>query len=499
MTVAATKSAGVAASDDAAEVSSPGARFRKLDTCGIAFVLMSLLFGVVFAVITPPFWGHDEISHFGRAYQIDHGQILPLRIPDSRGVAYGGQVPATVKALTAYAFDDYHHPPQAPRARVRDPGTYQQLAAQPLSAPLVNLWFTNTAAYSPVPYLPSVVGLRIAESAGGSVGLAIDLMRICDLLCYTAIIWFALLALRETRFKWVVFVAALIPIGVFQAGNITADTLTNGLAILFGALFVKATFLRARLSGWQSFLLVASAVLLPITKPTYLLLALLLLFTPAGQLALRRGARLLILAATVVGVLAFGAWTSVSAGTGAGMGLMRPKSQWYSVNAGEQVHYVLTHLSHFLRIWTQTFVYQDNRYFDEFFGVLGFSGVQVPAIAIICCMSAGVIAFGLAERMCASRLGLLASLVMFLLSVVAIFGALYLEFSPVGYYVIAGVQGRYFIPLVVVAVAIVLQLVPLRLHLPSPRAARGSAAAVAVLMAVALTTTALKYDYIIWR
>lgn len=473
-------------------------RLAGLDKCGTAFVLISLLFGTVFAFITPPFWGHDEISHFSRTFQVDHGQVLPLRVPDSRGVAYGGQIPETAKALTGYAFDDYHAKTKAPDPRVEDPGRYERLAAQSLSAPLANQWFTNTAAYSPVAYLPSAVGLRIAEWTGNTVGLAVDLMRIFNLLAYTAVIAFALWALRESRFKWVVFVAALMPIAVFQAGNITADTLTNGLAILFSALFVKATFLRARLTGWQTFLLLASAVLLPLTKPTYLVLALLLLFTPPGRLALRRGARPIAIAATAVGVAGFAAWNSVAAKTGEGMGLMRKPPQWDSVDPSEQVQYVLGNLPHFLRICWQTFVYQDNRYFQEFFGQLGFSGVKVPGIAIACCILAGVIAFGLCGRMQASRLRLIASIVLLVGSVLGIFAALYLEYSPVGYYMIDGVQGRYFIPLVVLAAAIALQLIPLRLHLPSVRAAHGAAAAVVVLMFVALGMTALKFNYAIW-
>jgi uncharacterized membrane protein len=477
-----------------------GTRLRRVDKCGLAFVVLSLFFGTVFAFITPPFWGHDEISHFGRAFQIDHGQVLPMPVPDARGVAYGGQIPQTAKALTDYAFANYHEKTPRPLSRVSgvDARKYEQLRGQSLSAPLANQWFTNTAAYSPVAYVPSVLGLRLAESTGNTVGLAVDLMRIFDLLAYTAVIWFAISALRTSRFKWVVFVAALIPIAVFQAGNITADTLTNGLAILFSALFVKAAFLRQRLSGWQTFLLLASAVLLPLTKPTYLVLTFLLPFAPPARLALGRAGRAVAIGATALGSAGFLAWNSVAAKTGQGMGLMRKPTQWYSVDPSEQVHYVLNHFSRFLQYCWQTFVYQDNKYFQEFFGMMGFSGVGVPALAIVCCMAAGAIAFGMGERMLASRVGLIATIVLFVCSVLAIFGALYLEYSPVGYYMIDGVQGRYFIPLVVIGAAVLLQLVPLRLRLATPRAARGSAMAVVALMTVALSVTTLKFNYNIW-
>ncbi|MGH3631237.1 MAG: DUF2142 domain-containing protein [Sciscionella sp.] len=474
-------------------------RFRTIDRCGAAFVLLSLLFGLIFVFITPPLWGFDESAHFGRVYQIDHGQILPKRIPDTRGIAYGGEVPINANALVNYATADYHKPPRPPAPRVTNPGEYQRLQSQPLASPLVDQWFTNTAAYSPVPYVPAVVGLRIAEISHGSVGFAVRSMRICSLLAYTLIVWLALRALREHRFKWVVFAAALLPLAVFQAATITADTMTNALAILFSALFVKATFLRDSLSRGQTALLFAAAVLLPVTKPAYLILALLLPVVPSAQLAIRRGSRIVQGCVTVLSVAAFGVWTFLSAGTSSGMGLMRPKPQWHSVVASEQLHYVLTHIPHFLRICLQTILYQGNRYFDQFFGELGFSYIKIPAIAVICCIVAGIIAFGMCGRPHASHPRLIVVIAALVLSIVGIFGALYLEFSPVGYYFIDGVQGRYFLPLILVTAAILLQLIPLRLHVGKGRVAMNSRAAIVLLLGFALATSVVKYDYLIWH
>lgn len=471
---------------------------RRPGASGAAFVLISMLFGLVFAFITPSFWGHDEISHFGRAYQVDHGHFLPERIADPRGVAYGGQVPATVHALTEHAINNYHNVPPDPQRRVDDPATYTRLEAQPLSSPLVTQWFTNTAAYSPIPYLPSVIGLRVAEIAGGSVGLAVDLMRIANLLCYTAIIWLALWSLRTTRFGWVVFTVGLLPNTVFQAGNITADTVTNALAILFTSLFVKATFLRTPLRRWETIALVASAVLLPVTKPTYVILCMLLLFVPPVRLAAGRFGRMFVVSATALSVATFGAWTAVSAKTSDGMGLMRPAEEWYSVIPAQQVHFVLTDFPHFLRSVFRTFVYRDLWYFEQFFGQFGFSGIVVPGVAIVCAGLALLLAGGISERLHAAGIELWAAAVLLVVSVLAIFGTLYLEYSPVGYYVIDGVQGRYFVPLAVVTAAVLLQLIPLRLHLPSARTLRGCVIAIPVLMSAALATSAAKYYFEIW-
>jgi uncharacterized membrane protein len=469
-------------------------RSRVTDRCALAFVLTSLLFGTVFAIVTPPLWGPDEFTHVSRAYAVAHGRFLPQRVAFPPGaVNYGGLVPSTVDALTTHATRNYGNPPQSPAPAVVAPEEYRRLAAQPLRAPLAEIGFANTSAYSPVSYLPAVLVLRTVELADGTVGTALTLMRLVDLVTYTALVWLALRSCRDQRFKWVIFVAALLPMSVFQASMITADAMTNGLAILFGALFARAVFFGRDLSRSQTAMLAGSAILLPLAKPTYVILALLLPLVPANRLTMRRWGRP---AASAAGLLAFGAWTTVSAETSAAMGLMRPGEV---VDPAQQTEFILSDIPRFALIVARTFAYLDNTYFIQFFGALGQTFVPVPALTVVACIVAGVLAFGMAEHPHLSRPRLIAAAAVVLLSAAAIFGTLYLEFSPVGRYQIEGVQGRYFLPLVVVGVAVALRLVPIRLHLPTPRAARSTAAAVVALMAVGLALSAAKYYYVMWH
>ena len=137
-------------------------------------------------------------------------------------------------------------------------------------------------------------------------------------------------------------------------------------------------------------------------------------------------------------------------------------------------------------------------YFTQFFGDLGFTFVSIPASATVACIAALVLTFGLAERSDASpaRTGAVGLAVV--VGVATVFGVLYLGFSPVGYYVVDGVQGRYFLPFVLLVLGVALRTIPLRWHLPSPRAQHRCAVAVAALMAVTLVLAATKYYYVVW-
>lgn len=474
-------------------------RLSRLGTATMVFVLLATLFGGIFAVLTPLFWGHDEITQFGRAYQVSHGGFAPQRIPDVRGVAYGGEVPAGIDTAMKYAFVDYTvHPPE-PHKLVHDPAAYQRLGAAPLTAEKHIAWFTNTAAYSPVAYVPAAVGIRLGELVGANVGTMVLLTRLAGLLSYVLIVGWALYCLREYRIGWVVAAVALLPIAVFQAGNVTADTVTNALAILVSVLLVKALFLRQQLTRPETVGLLVSAVLLPLTKPTYLLLALLVVVVPGGLWCWRHG-RVVASVCAAAGTIGFGLWMRLAAPTGAGTSLMRPKNEWYTVDPGRQFQGVLHDPIRFGGVFLASVARRDREWFTEFFGQLGFSGVMVPGLSVVACLLALVVAAGVSERFEQPRgRWVVACLVVLALSVGMIYGTLYLSFTPVGYYIIDGVQGRYFVPLAVLAFAVMLRWVPWRIQgragIP---AGKSVAITMTALSVVALAAAVGKYWFVVW-
>ncbi|MGW5308410.1 DUF2142 domain-containing protein [Nocardia thailandica] len=474
----------------------------RLGTATVVFALVATIFGALWAVLTPAFWGHDEITQFGRAYQVAHGGVFPQQIPDDRAVAYGGQIPVSVDTLMDYAFRDYRENPDEPDAMVADPGAYDRLGAAEVTDATKTMWFTNTAAYSPVPYVPAAVGIRLGQALGLDVGSLFLLTRLAGLLTYVLVVGFALFALRGTRIQWLVFTVAVLPIALFQAGTVTADTLTNALAILVSALLVKALFLGRRLPVAETAALLAATVALPLSKPTYVLIAMLVVVIPAERLGFAGRWRLVPWAVAALGGLLFLAWTKVAAPTGEGMGLMRPPHQWHSVRPGEQLKGVLTDPLEFLHTFGESIALRDHRWFNQFFGELGFAYVDVPAISMLACLIAFAVSFGIAERMPAAgatfRRTLIVALTV-LASVAMIYVTLFMSFTPVGFYIIDGVQGRYFVPLAILGMAVLARWIPLRLtdaagNTPS----RGTAITVVSASVFALVAAAATYYTVVW-
>lgn len=481
---------------------------RRFGSAAVVFVLLAGIFGAVWSVLTPPFWGHDEITQFGRAYQVAHGGFLPEKIHDDRGPAWGGDVPISIDALMSYAFQDYQDNPDEPEPMVLDPHIYDQLGAASVSDETKQVWFTNTAAYSPIPYLPPAAGIRVAEALDLSVGGMVLATRWAGLLAYLLIVGFALRVLRGHRVQWLAFTVAVLPIALFQAGTVTADTVTNALALLVSALVVKGLFLGERLTKPETVAALAATVLLPVCKPTYVLIAMLPVLIPARRFGFGDGERVAVWqrvlpwAAAGVGAVAFAVWMKIAAPTGDGMSLMRPEKQWGTVRPGDQLHGILSDPFHFLRVFGDSIARRDQLWFTQFFGQLGFSYVEVPALTILAGLLAFGMSLGVAERFSpsgANRRRTWLVLLTIAASVAMIYVTLYMSFTPVGYFMIDGVQGRYFVPLAVLGLAVLLRWVPLRLTDAAGRVpARAAAFTVVAATSVALIAAVVKYSTLVW-
>ncbi|HLS75365.1 MAG TPA: DUF2142 domain-containing protein [Nocardia sp.] len=483
---------------------------RRLGGATIAFVVLAGLFGAVFSVITPPFWGHDEITQFGRAYQVAHGGLLPTEIDDERGVAYGDVVPVEFDELMGYALDDYTNNPGEPDPMVADPMVYERLRAAEPGEETTAVWFTNTAAYSPVAYVPAAIGIRTAEALGLDVGDTVLLTRLSGLFGYLLVGGFALYTLRRHRVQWLALTVAVLPIAVFQAGTVTADTMTNALALLVSALLVKGLFLGRAYTKPETVAYLAATLLLPLSKPTYVLLAMLIVLVPVRRFAFFGGVaergfdwrRLVPWAFACVGGVSFLAWMSIAAPTGDGMSLMRPPHQWYTVKPDEQLGEILGDPIGFLGVFRDSLIYRDQLWFTQFFGELGFAYIEVPALTVLACLLALAVSVGIGDRMdpvSADRLRTWLIALTVAASVAMIYVTLYMSFTPVGYYIIDGVQGRYFVPLALLGLVTLLRWMPLRLTDERGRTpVAGPAIVIVSATTLALVATVVKYHSIVW-
>lgn len=492
----------------------------------LVFVVISLLFGGFFAFAVPIAWGPDEPAQFDRAFQVAQGIVAPVRLlPNVDGLPrYGGSVPISAADVAAFYGPPKAVPQPYDRLFTSDPA-FSEALTEPFNAPLVTVGFPNTSAYSPVPYLPAALGLKLASALGLTIGGAWRSARLAQMLAYTLVAAVGLVALRGSRFRWMALPLALLPTAIFQSAVISADGLTNAVAFTFLALIAKAVVLgpgsdgggdadssspmtadgathEPWLSRWESWLLLLGTVLLPLMKPTYVILSLLVLLVPLPRFALVRGPsakgwvdRIIVGATCFLTLAGFTWWTVLSAGTTGAMGWERGAAQARTVQPGHQLHFVLTHPWAFVEIVTRTLTDFDWSYLISFLGQMGYAlgynlTTSVPgALCTLVALGIGLFHGGHGDAGRFRTTGLIA---VWVLSVAAIFGTLYLAFAPLASYHIGGVQGRYFVPLALLGSAILVQVVPMRFA-DSARTLVRVERSVYVLCTAALAFAVLKY------
>jgi uncharacterized membrane protein len=120
-------------------------------------------------------------------------------------------------------------------------------------------------------------------------------------------------------------------------------------------------------------------------------------------------------------------------------------------SAGLQMHFLLSHPFAILPITLATLRLHSIRLLQEFIGVLGWLDIPLPRLFYACSLLLFCLLLAMEGVRQYGRVAAMMALIL-LACCAAVFGALYLDWTPVGGHTVKGLQGRYFIPLALFAV-----------------------------------------------
>jgi uncharacterized membrane protein len=224
---------------------------------------IGVVFGLGFAVLTPPLAGYDEAIHFLRANQVSHGQLIATH----HGQRLGGDEPSGLRTdLVRLLTDGF-------LSRGNHTDFIHHLDAPPARGPKQFIDFPSGAVYSPVPYAPASLLMAIGHAAGVSTLALVYLGRIGCLLATLGLLCLAVRRMPTGR--WMLAAVALLPVTVFQSAMLSADGVTLALALLVVALALDlAATERGAVSHRRVVETVIATVALGFAKPPYILFAL---------------------------------------------------------------------------------------------------------------------------------------------------------------------------------------------------------------------------------
>lgn len=335
-------------------------------------------------------------------------------------------------------------------------------------------WLLNISHWD-FGYLPGILGALLAQAAG------LDPMRLVmlgqaagyALLCGAAV-------KHAPRYKLTFFLLGMLPLNLFQAGNVTYDALVTGGALLGTALWLELLETPGRAAPGRMLLLTVVLTLGTLAKPAYSLLLMLLWMLPRERFVSRQGMWLFRVYAGLLMV-----WCLASLALPGPYETVRGGDERFAdASASGQIAYMMAHPLATLGVLADYSVTMLPAALWEGLAVWGDLGADVWASRSLClCLLLVCPLAAEGERdgapLTAGRRWKLA--VIAYLPLLALMIAQYVVSTGVGADSIRGMQGRYIMPVLgAFALAVMLpQRWRVRQALPS-RLATGAVAAVAV-------------------
>ena len=379
--------------------------------------------------------GADELNHIKRADMVGQGRLIGERA-QRRGEAFaGGPVEANVnRAEAPYHGIEFH-----PDVKV-DPNADRQARAVPWDDQVEWQSFENTAIYPPTFYLPAAAAIDLGKALGLDVIQTLEVARGLNALCCTAVGFVALLLAGQARF--LLFTGLTLPMTLMQFATVTQDGLLLASCALACALIARARGDGRALSAKETWAVTTLLILIGMAKPPYALFSLLLLCMQFERPRLKWVAFSAALGMSLAWHLAITAL--VQAPT------HRPEG---IPNMSAQAHDLLANPTFVFTVAKNTLVHSGGEYAAQVIGVLGWLDTLLPKSYYVAAYLVLIVAAVVTWAPKPARW--LAIILILGLVKLTVYGALYLSYTGVGAPQVDGVQGRYFLP--------VLLLVPLAL------------------------------------
>lgn len=443
-------------------------------------LILGAISGIPLVFLTPPFQAPDEMQHFYRAYELSE---LRLRAQVQDGAA-GDFLPVSLAQLVQASVvegNDFTY--LATPAPFRDTWKHASFALESSKREFIP--FQNTGYYSPLPYLPQVLGIEVGRLFGCGPLWLLWLGRLFSCLAALALLGVAVYAMPAA--EELIMLIGLLPMVMYLYASVSADASVIMWALVFTALSFSAST-RGEWKRWELVTATVAATVVCSLKPVYapILLAAIVpgLCRPGGIRKVMRTHAVLI---------------GVPLGATIGWFLFTRSAMTTPIN-GTHPSVQMSLLVHrpidFLQALVRTLdIARIIAYSIEAVGVFGWLTVLLrPAVVYVLPLVGFALIWIFGSRGRANRdtrQGIW-YLALALISAMLIMTAMYVTWTPAGSGTIQGVQGRYFIPILPLAGMGLMELLPARRTARPAWVGLASVAGIILLEIVATDATIIR-------
>ena len=243
------------------------------------FLITASVFGIIYALIVPPFQAPDEFNHFYRSWQIADGTsrnnreggLVGNKTMDNR---LGDSLPTSLLSISeTFGKLPFHF-----EQRIKSSTIFYHLKIPLEEQKKTFIDFTNTALYAPTAYLSQSMSIFLFKQLAFTPLSIFYLSRILTLIFWITIVY---VSIKIIPIKKEIFtLLALLPSSLFINASLSADVITNALSFLTISLFVKMFFEKNKITKTEILTFGISTVLISLNKIAYLPLVFLFFLIP---------------------------------------------------------------------------------------------------------------------------------------------------------------------------------------------------------------------------
>jgi len=386
-------------------------------------LVVLLVFGISACFLLPLSGGYDEETHLLRVWEMSAYTFVP-------NDELGGEMPfPAVYWELSYRRQFIVRPVE--------PDFWKKYGNLSIAAHDYIYGSVETrSVYSPPLLLPQALVMRFLGRRQQLSALAVYYsIRLIGLFSYMLFAWLAIRLIPSG--KWILAILASSPVAILQASTISADAISNGIALLFiGGSIAIAQRNALQWKEWGSLVLLFFLLFWGKINLVPLAILPLLIILPSkfkmrhGYIAFL-GAILALFLVEVVGwnLLAYSRLSTAPEGT----------------DPSGQIQFILHQPIEFISILATDVLGKSFSYLVDWIAIYGFAYWPVPIwtyyLYALGLLSVLFVNNNGMER--GTRFGLL---IVFVVAYLATIASLYITFNPVGNGFIGGVQGRYFTP-----------------------------------------------------
>lgn len=401
------------------------------------FLILAFMFGLITILLLPPFQSPDESSHFQRAYSVSRGQLYYSVVDNERGLYIEDELSNYAKSMERF------------NTSVDEKFSYgevyfgQELGKAPTGT---THKFISTVSTSFIAYIASSLGIIVSKifrfgvfHTSTSYIYSLYFARLFDLVLYIGLMYFAIK--KTPILKKSMVTVGLLPMSIMLASSCSYDGLILGSACLIFAHIMSLLYETKKINYKDIIFFVIFGFLLFFIKYTYILLLTLLLFVPVDRFKNKKDKFIkigMIFGFIFLLYVLFNIPNYINSIDGG--------------SAGGQLKFILSNPFKYAFILFKSMYLKFGLQLSWILGGFGNLDTHFPGFIYFVMFIYLLVLFffdaSVKNNKISVKMKLWNFLVLFLI-IAGIYTALYMIWNPVGSDTIEGVQGRYFLPIII--------------------------------------------------